>query len=140
MLQKATMIYGIGFILLGTLSFIPALAPTNSLGYPELFGLFVTNTLLNCTYIASGVAALLCSRIEYYATLYFKVIGVTYGAISLIGLIQQDTVLGLFRVNFADNLLHLVVAAIAIYFGYALKTDTVTPAAHSKKSVKAAKA
>ena len=118
MLKKAALAFGVVFVLIGILGFVPALAPVNADGMPLLVGLFMVSTLHNLIHLASGVAALAASRTESYSKLYFKVFGVVYALVTLIGFVQGDTVLGLIHVNLADNLLHTVIAAASLYLGF----------------------
>jgi hypothetical protein len=55
--------------------------------------------------------------------LYFQVFGVVYGLVTVVGFLQGDTVLGLIGVNMADNVLHLAIAAVALYAGFGMKED-----------------
>lgn len=123
MLRKSAMVLGAVLLLVGILGFIPALAPENSDGMPVLLGLFMVGALHNVIHLATGVAGLLGSKTEKYASLYFKVFGVVYAVVTIVGFIQKDTVLGLIHVNLADNLLHLAIAAFSLYMGFGVKAD-----------------
>jgi hypothetical protein len=121
MIKKLALLFGVVFVLIGLLGFIPALAPKDSTGMPELLGLFMVGTIHNIIHLASGVAALYgASKGEKYALLYFKVFGVVYALVTIIGFIQKNTVLGIIHVNLADNLLHLVLALAIGGIGFGL--------------------
>ena len=120
MLKKAALAFGIVLTLVGILGFIPALTTTNNDGMKLLLGLFMVGTVHNIIHLASGVAALALSRTGESARLYFRIFGVVYALVTVVGFIQGDTVLGLIDVNLADNLLHLVIALSALYLGFKL--------------------
>ena len=75
-------------------------------------------------YIATGALAILAARQgAFRARLYFKVFGIIYALITVLGLIQGNTVLGLMAVNMADNLLNLVIALVALWAGFGSKEE-----------------
>jgi hypothetical protein len=126
MIKKAAYLFGIIFVLVGVLGFVPALAPKDSMGMPLLLGLFMVGVVHNLIHLVSGLAALAgASKGEKYAQLYFRVFGVVYAVVTVIGFIQKDTVLGLIHVNAADNFLHLFLAAAILGIGYGLKPSRV---------------
>jgi len=128
MLKNAAMLFGAVFLLVGVLGFIPALAPKDDMGMPLLLGLFMVGALHNVIHLASGVFALLASKTDKYAKLYFQVFGAVYAVVTIVGFIQGDTVLGLIHVNLADNLLHLVIAAASLYLGFGVKSHDAVAA------------
>lgn len=121
MLRKAALLFAVVFVLIGVLGFVPALAPENDMGMPLLLGLFMVGALHNIIHLASGVGAFLGSKSEEYASLYFKVFGLVYALVTVVGFVQGDTVLGLIHVNLADNLLHLVIAVVTLGLGFGVK-------------------
>ncbi len=122
MLKKAALLFGAVFVLIGVLGFVPALAPKDSMGMPLLLGLFMVGAVHNLIHLLSGVAALAAGySSEAYAKLYFKIFGVVYAVVTVVGFVQKDTVLGLIHVNLADNLLHLAIAVAALALGFGMK-------------------
>jgi len=116
MIQKLAWIFGAVFVVVGVLGFVPALTPD---GY--LLGIFEVDPLHNVIHLLSGILALGAAWAGSYARLYFQVFGVVYAVVTVVGFLQGDTVLGLITVNTADHLLHLVIAAAALYAGFAMK-------------------
>lgn len=116
MLKKAALVFGVVLTAVGLLGFVPALTPN---GY--LLGIFETNGLHNIIHLLSGIAALVASQSEAYASTYFKVFGVVYAVVMVVGFLQGDTVLGIIPVNLADNLLHLAIAGSTLYLGFGVK-------------------
>lgn len=117
MLKNLAWVFGVVFLVIGLAGFVPALTPGG-----HLLGIFDVSPIHNIIHILSGVAALgLASSGEKGAQMYFKVFGVVYALVTLIGFIQGTTVLGLIGVNVADNLLHLAIAAVSLYAGFGVK-------------------
>lgn len=121
MLRKAALLFAVVLLAMGVLGFVPALAPLSDMGMPMLFGIFIVGLIHNFIHLASGAAALLASKSESGASLYFKVFGVIYAVVTVVGFIQGNTVLGLIDVNLADNILHMGVAVVALGFGFGVK-------------------
>lgn len=119
MTRTFSLVIGIVFLALGILGFIPGLTTG---GGEYLLGIFAVNVVNNLLYLligALGVAA-------YYwghSKLYCQVLGVVFLLLGILGfipaLVFDEKLLGIFAVNVADNLLYLVVGAIAAYLGFA---------------------
>lgn len=109
------LILGAVLTLIGILGFIPGLAPDGN-----LLGIFAIDGLHNVIHLLSGVVGLAAglSPFARYARWYALAFGIVYGLVTIIGFIQGNTVLGLIRVNGADNVLHLLItiSALAVYF------------------------
>ena len=130
MLKKAALIAGVIFVVIGIGGFIPALTTKDSMDMTLLLGVFMVGALHNVIHLASGVAALVSAKSEMYAMWYFRVFGIVYGLVTLLGFIQGDNVLGILDVNTADNFLHLGITLVSLYlgFGVAARSSEITPA------------
>lgn len=115
MVKKAAIVFGVVFLLVGVLGFVPALNPDGN-----LLGLFHVNLLHNLVRLASGVVALLAGLYGAKAArLYFQVFGVVYGLVAALGFVYGDNaILGLVANNLADTLLHVLIAAAALLVGF----------------------
>ncbi|MEO5499341.1 MAG: DUF4383 domain-containing protein [Candidatus Saccharimonadales bacterium] len=124
MLQKASMAFGIVFVLIGVLGFIPVFTPDG-----HLLGIFHVDAVHNVIHLASGAAALLAASSASYSRLYFKVFGVVYGIVAVGGFVpalqfgEDMKLLGLTFMNLADNLLHVGIAAASLYLGFVYKSS-----------------
>lgn len=119
MIQKLAWVFGVVFIVLGVLAFVPAAAPGGM-----LLGVFSVDAMLAAVYLVSGVVACLAAwRSERAALMYFKVFGIIYAIMTVAGFLQSDSILGLTAVDGADNLLHLVAAALALWAGFGARAD-----------------
>lgn len=125
MIKTGAMIFGAALLLLGILAMVPG---TTSFvyGIPHVFGIFAVDATQNAIHIVSGVIGLLAASSERYAKWYLQIFGLVYAAIALAGLVQGDTVLGVFTVNMAVNLLHVAVAAGLLGCGFGLPSEDGT--------------
>jgi hypothetical protein len=120
MATKLAWAFGIIFIVIGVLGFVPGITTADG----HLLGIFEVDFLHNLIHIATGLVALaLIFAAPSKINLFFKVFGVIYGLVTIIGFVQQTNVLGLFAVNMADNVLHLLIAAVALYAGFGMKSE-----------------
>ncbi|HWO07687.1 MAG TPA: DUF4383 domain-containing protein [Candidatus Paceibacterota bacterium] len=123
MVQTLAWVFGIVLTLVGILGFVPGVTTDGM-----LLGIFHVDALHNIIHIVTGLAALAAAWGMYSSRLYFQVFGVVYAVVTVVGFVQGDTVLGLFGVNMADNLLHLAIAAVALYAGFMMKDSPAAAA------------
>ncbi len=120
MLKTLSWVFGVVLTLVGVLGFVPGLT-TNDM----LLGIFMVGGLHNIIHLVTGLAALAAAMGYFSPKMYFQIFGVVYGIVTVVGFVQGDTVLGLIMVNMADNLLHLVIAAVALYAGFMMKEESM---------------
>jgi hypothetical protein len=114
MIRKLAWIFAIALIAVGILGFIPGITSGGN-----LLGIFAVDTVHNLIHLVSGIAFLIAvKKSASAAKTVFKVFGVIYGLVAVIGLFQGDTVLGLITTNMADHVLHIVIAAVALFVGF----------------------
>ena len=117
MLKKLAMVFGVVFVLMGILGFVPG-ATTNG----HLLGIFHVNAAHNFVHIISGIIALMVGmRTEHACRLFFRWFGFAYGLVALLGLFQGDRpLLGIIANNYADVVLHFVIAGASLVIGFAV--------------------
>ncbi|MES2998906.1 MAG: DUF4383 domain-containing protein [Pseudomonadota bacterium] len=115
MLKGFSLLFGIIFILMGIAGFIPPLIH-NQL----LFHSFSLGPVLNIFYILTGLIGLSTSVSPGSAKSYFKVFGIIYALIAILGFALNGN-LGFLQLNLADSFFHLIVAVIALYLGFTSK-------------------
>ncbi|QIN81296.1 DUF4383 domain-containing protein [Rubrobacter tropicus] len=119
MVRTFALVVGIVFLVVGILGFIPGLTTGGGEYLLGIFAVDATHNLIHLLVGALGLAAFYWDR----ARLYCQVLGVVYLAVGILGFIPAlvfgEKLLGIFAVNLADNLLHLVVGAFAAYLGFA---------------------
>lgn len=122
-------IFAAVFLIIGVAGFIPALAPANHDGQ-LLLGIFQVNTMQSVIHIITAVAAFAAFLGgSYYAATYFKVFGVVYALVALWGFpgfaqTFDGVLFGLIHVNLATELLHIVIAVVSLYAGFAMKSES----------------
>ncbi|MBA4148620.1 MAG: DUF4383 domain-containing protein [Verrucomicrobia bacterium] len=123
MLSTAARIYGVLFLILGMLGFIPAATPNE-----HLFGLFHVNAAHNVIHLLTGAVALSVGFTGDRASkIFFLTFGIIYGLISFLGFLAGSRPLfGFMAHNIADAWLHLAIAAVSIFLGMLPETDRVT--------------
>lgn len=125
MLKRAALIWGILFVIIGIAGYIPGITTTNANGMKMLFGLFMVDGTHNLVHLLTGLAALASTTSERAARVYFQIIGVVYALVTIIGfgVGSGHYVLGFLLVNTADNILHLIIALVALYLGFGYRTE-----------------
>src|SRR5437763_7107738 len=123
MLKTAAIIFGIFFIIAGIGGFIPALAPGGM-----LFRIFMVGPVHNVIHLASGAVALFCAFAGAGAARkYFQIFGVVYLLVALIGFVYGNRpLMGMVEHNKADIGLHIAIAAVALFLGFAGSRDVST--------------
>ena len=111
-MRKIAKWFGIIFVLIGILGFVPGITSSG-----HLLGIFEVDTLHNVIHLLSGIIAFMCSGSTMSAKSFFKIFGVIYAIVTVVGFLRGD-VLGLFGVNMADNLLHLLISVVALVLGF----------------------
>ena len=84
---------------------------------------FEINGFHNLVHLASGVLLLAASAKRKSAKAVALTFGIVYGLVTLIGMIDGETILGLLPVNPADNILHLALALTGILAAFASDAD-----------------
>ena len=123
--QWYCLIFGATLLLVGLLGFaFDSTFDTGSdINGSKLIGIFEVNAIHNLVHIASGLALLALSPKRATARLGALTFGAVYLIVTIIGLVDGETVLGLLPVNTADNLLHIAISALAIAAGLASSGD-----------------
>jgi hypothetical protein len=136
-IRHFALIYGIVFLLVGIAGFIPGLVTPMTPEDPDLavtagaghlFGLFPVNVLHNIVHLAFGVWGLMAWRGVAASISYARGVAVIYAVLFVMGFVPGLwTTFGLIPLHGNDIWLHLVLAAVAAYFGYFARSDTAEP-------------
>lgn len=130
------LIFGIVFLLIGIAGFIPGLVtdphvrhPSLAVdsGYGQLLGLFPVNILHNIVHLLFGVWGIIAYGSTARAVSYARWVAILYAILMVAGFIPGlNTLFGLVPLFGNDIWLHLLLAAVAAYFGWVhrdAKTD-----------------
>jgi hypothetical protein len=122
-LKQIAVIFGIVFVVVGALGWVPAVNPGG-----KLLGIFDVNPAHNFVHLATGVVAIIAGVIsEKGSRIFFQVFGVIYGLVGALGFFSGDQpLLGIVANNAADSVLHVVFAVVALYLGFGMKPAAPT--------------
>ena len=111
------MLFGIVFLAVGILGFVPGITKDDM-----LLGIFMVNKMHSIVHIASGVVFLLASMAGAgAASLWFKIFGLVYAVVAILGFMNPNgMLLGMMSNNPADTWLHVVLAAAMLLIGFAV--------------------
>ena len=126
MVQKFALAFGILYVAVGLLGFVPGLVTPETghdlavdAGHGRLLGLFPVNLVHNLVHLGIGVWGLLASRSLGGAVGYARGLTILYGALAVLGLIPAtNTLFGLAPLYGLDVALHAASALLAGYFGF----------------------
>jgi len=123
--RQFALVLGIAFIVAGIAGFFPTPADppeglTQTHGFGHALGILPVNTLHNIVHLVFGLMGILASRgMLMNARGYAQFVAVAYGLLVVLGLLPQtNTTFGLIPIYGADVWLHLIIAAVAAYFGF----------------------
>jgi hypothetical protein len=121
MLNKLSLLFGLIFLTLGILGFIPGVTPEE-----HMLGIFHVNAAHNVVHILTGLVALTAGFAgEHAAKVFFRIFGVVYGLVAVLGFVYGDRpILGVISSNSADTWLHVGIAAVALFLGFIVKEST----------------
>src|SRR5919199_5918041 len=134
--QRFAQVFGIIYLLVGILGFIPLLLTDTDLGRvlwgPSggfLIGLFAVNWFHNLAHLLIGAAGLATFRNPVAASTYALVIGIAYVLLFVLGLIGGPfgPLPYLLPLNGLDNILHLLTAVIALAAFFLSREAAGTP-------------
>jgi hypothetical protein len=124
--KTVALVFGIVFLVIGVLGFVPALTPGGA-----LLGLFMVNGVHSVVHLLFGVLGL-AAAFTGMSVLYNRAGGIIYLALGLLGfipaLVPNGMLLGLVMINTADNFLHLVIGLVLAGVGFALTSRRVATA------------
>ncbi|MFP3467007.1 DUF4383 domain-containing protein [Leifsonia sp. SIMBA_070] len=123
--QKASLIFGIVFLVVGLAGFIPGLTTNYDqmafAGHGSmalLLGVFQVSVLHNIVHLLYGVAGLAFARSRIGSRNYLIIGGIVYAVIWIYGLFfSGDHPANFVPLNSADNWLHLILAVVMILLG-----------------------
>ncbi|MBD8042378.1 DUF4383 domain-containing protein [Arthrobacter sp. Sa2BUA2] len=140
--QVAALVFGIIFLVIGVLGFIPGITANYSAlyfsGYDSeavLLGVFQVSVLHNVVHLLLGFLGLWMARTHSSAKTYLIGAGVLYLLLFIYGLIiPLNGAWNFVPFNWADNWLHLGLGAVMIILGFALGDDRARSGSGSRGS------
>lgn len=134
MAKTLALVFGIVFILVGILGFVPN--PLVGMG-----AIFDTNMAHDIVHLLFGIILVGCAlRMPSQSALWLKILGVVYLLIAVLGFMMVPnggSLLGIVETNMADHLLHVVLGVVLLIAGFVGKGGA-KPMATSMPSAPAA--
>jgi hypothetical protein len=117
--------YGIVFLLVGILGFIPGITThygdlsfAGHMSGAKLIGIFQVSVLHNLIHVAYGVVGLAVASRPRPAALYLLIGGIVYGVVWVYGLaVGMDSTANFVPLNTADNWLHFLLFVSMVVLG-----------------------
>lgn len=127
MVRKFALYFGIVYLAVGIVGFLPFLGGSYNLDSKNLLGIFTVNLMHNIVHLVIGIAGIAMSGSVAQATMFAKVFGVVLLAVGVIGIFKISAFSsgGFLPIGGVDVLLHLVTGALAVYFGFMAKEEVV---------------
>jgi uncharacterized protein DUF4383 len=124
--KTLALLFGVVFLLIGILGFVPAVGPNEM-----LLNIFHVNAAHNAVHLLTGVIALVAGMAGVGASkTFFKIFGVVYGLVAVLGFVVGDgMLLGLISNNTADTWLHVGIAVVSLIIGFAPSGEPTRTAA-----------
>ena len=115
MIKTAALLFGIVFLLIGILGFVPGVAPDET-----LFKIFHVHAAHNIVHIASGIIFLIAAMAGAGASrAWFQIFGVIYAIVAVWGfVVGTGNTLWVVSNNPADTWLHVVLAVVMLFLGF----------------------
>jgi hypothetical protein len=122
MVKTLGILFGIVFLAIGVLGFVPGI--TNN---EMLLGIFMVNPFHSIVHIVSGAIFLFAPMSgPGAARLWFQIFGVIYAIVAILGFMTPNgLLLGLIANNPADTWLHVVLAVVMLGIGFGSAKQTV---------------
>jgi hypothetical protein len=126
MAKTLGMLFGIVFLLIGILGFVPAISPPDASGMPMLLHIFMVNSSHSVVHIVSGAIFLFAAMSGAGAArLWFQIFGIVYAIVAILGFMNPNgMLLGLISNNPADTWLHVVLAVVMLLIGFGTAKQT----------------
>jgi len=124
MVKTAAILFGLVFLLVGILGFVPAITKDEM-----LLGIFHVNFAHNIVHLASGAVFLLCGMAGAGPSrMFFRIFGIVYALVAALGFYYGDQpILGLISNNMPVVWLHVVLAVVMLFLGFGTSGgDTAT--------------
>jgi hypothetical protein len=116
--QTVAMVFGVVYLGVAILGFLPFLGGTYTQTPNNLLGLVPINLLHNIVHLVIGIAGIAAAASLAGARTYLKTFGIILLLLGLLGLFVQNP-LGLVPIGGFDVVIHLVTGAVLTSFGFA---------------------
>ncbi len=120
MAKKLAIVFGIVFVIVGILGFIP----NPIVGGGDAY--FLTDTIHNIVHLLVGIILLIAAgKSERASAASLKVFGVIYLILFLDGLVEKTQLIGFIQQNSHDTWLHLLLGIVLLIVGFSVKGNSM---------------
>lgn len=116
MARTVALIFGIIYLVVGLVGFIPGLGGTAGIAPTPLLGIFDINVVHNIVHILIGIVALMGARSEAQAGPALRGLGIVLIIIGIVGLFWKNP-FNIIPIGGPDVALHLVTGVIFLWAG-----------------------
>jgi hypothetical protein len=113
MAKKFAVVFGIVFVIVGLLGFVPG---NGIVGAED--AIFLTDTVHNIVHLLVGIVLLVAAKSQAASSMWLKIFGVVYLILFINGLISPEKLLGFVAQNSNDTWLHLVLGVVLLAVGF----------------------
>lgn len=114
---KLAYVFGWIFLAVGACGFAPLLFSRGL-----LFGFLATDPARDLMYLGIGALGIVAARRGRKSSrLYLKCIGIAYAIFAIAGFVSGASIFGVMATNGAGNLIHLIIAMIALWAGFGMR-------------------
>ena len=117
MAKTVATLFGVIYVLVGVLGFVPQLGGSTSTAPSSLFGIASVNVLHNIVHLIIGLAGLSGGRTDSGGVSFGKTFGIVLLIIGLLGFVTPN-LLGILPIGGDDVWIHLISGAILAYVGF----------------------
>jgi hypothetical protein len=123
MVKSAAILFGLVFLVVGILGFVPSITKDEM-----LLGIFHVNLAHNIVHLASGAVFLLCGLAGAGPSrMFFRIFGIVYAVVAALGFYYGDQpILGIVSNNTPVVWLHVGLAVVMLIIGFGVSSDTAT--------------
>jgi hypothetical protein len=120
MVKSLAILFGIVFLVIGILGFVPGITTDTGGGMPMLLGIFHVNPAHDVVHIISGIIFLIAAMAgPGPSRTWFKIFGVIYAIVAIWGFaVGNANTLWVVSNNVADTWLHVVLAVVMLIIGF----------------------
>lgn len=126
MLRKSAIAGGIILTLVGLVGLAPQIFTDTNASASIVYGTFLISSEHSALYLITAALAFVASRSERWATWFFRIFGVVYGIVAIIGFNQSVAPLGFIDVNSSDDIAHMCIGLACLILGF-IAGDTSKP-------------
>jgi len=121
MVKTLAILFGVVFLAIGILGFVPGITKDEM-----LLGIFMVNTVHSVIHIVSGVVFLLAGMGGAGASrMWFQIFGLIYAVVAIMGfVVGNGMIFNLISNNTADTWLHVVLAVLMLLIGFGTPKQT----------------